>query len=119
MKRVKRRYLLLQLDSDGLISGKELVSAVWEAVTRIYGEYGASQTNLSLIDYNLQNKTAILRTNLSTLNAVRASVATITYIAGKEVAVHVTAVSGTIKSFQQKPNQQQTTKKHKHTLPKR
>lgn len=111
MKRVKRRYLALQLDSDSLPTGKEVIGAVWAAVTKIYGEHGASQTNLSLIDYNLENKTAILRTNLATLNTVRASIATITSIAGKETAVHVTAISGTIKALHQKTKQQTTKKK--------
>jgi RNase P/RNase MRP subunit POP5 len=92
------------LDSDGLPSGKEFIGAVWAAVTKLYGEHGASQTSLALIDYNLEQKTAVLRTNLATLNMVRASLATITTITGKEAAVHVTAISGTIKSLHQKTN---------------
>jgi RNase P/RNase MRP subunit POP5 len=102
LKRIKRRYLLLQLDSDDLPIGKELIGAVWAAVTKLCGEHGASQTNLALIDYDLEEKTAVLRTNLATLNMIRAAIATITHIAGKEVAVHVTAVSGTIRALRQK-----------------
>ena len=105
LKRVKRRYLSLQLDSDGLPTGKEVIGAVWAAVTKLYGEHGASQTNLALIDYDLEKKTAVVRTNLATLNTVRTSIATITSIAGKETAVHVTAVSGTIKALRQKTKQ--------------
>jgi RNase P/RNase MRP subunit POP5 len=119
LKRVKRRYLSLQLDSDGLPSGKEVIGAVWLAVTRLYGEHGASQTSLALIDYNLEKKTAVLRTNLTTLNEVRVSLATITSIAGKESAVHVTAISGTIKALLQKTKQPQTTKKKQQTRSKR
>jgi ribonuclease P/MRP protein subunit POP5 len=102
LKRFKRRYLALQLDSDGLPSGKELIDAVWGAVTKLYGEEGASQTSLMLIEYDLEKKTAILRTSLITLNLVKASLATITSIASKEVAVHITAVSGTIKALRPK-----------------
>ncbi len=102
MKRVKRRYLALQLDSDGLPSRKEFMNAIWGVVAKLYGEYGASQTSLTLIDYDLEKKTAVVRTSLSTLNLVRASLATITSIAGKEVAVHVTAVSGTMKALRQR-----------------
>ena len=102
MKRVKRRYLALQVDSGAVPNRRELLDAVWGAVTRLYGEHGASQTSLALIDYDLEKKTAVLRTSLATLDLVRASVATITSIADKEAAVHVTAISGTIKALHQK-----------------
>ena len=102
MKRFKRRYLALQLDSDGLPNGKEFIDTVWGAVTKLYGEEGASQTSLMLIEYDLEKKTALLRTSLITLDLVKASLATITSIAGKEAAVHITAVSGTIKALHQK-----------------
>ena len=102
MKRVKRRYLTLQLDSDGLPTGKEFIDAVWSAVTKLYGEHGASLTSLSLIDYDMEKKTAVIRTSLATLNMTRASIAAITSVAGKEAAVHVIAVSGTIKALKKK-----------------
>ena len=102
MKRVKRRYLALQLDSDGLPSGKEFIDAVWGAVTKLYGEHGASQTSLALINYDMEKKTAVVRTSLVTLDLVRASLATITSVAGNEAAVHVTAISGTIKALNEK-----------------
>ena len=99
MKRVKRRYLALQVDSDEESNRKEFMDAVWGSVTKFYGEYGASQTSLSLIDYNVEKKTAVIRTSLATLDLVRASLASITSVAGREAAVHVLAVSGTIKSL--------------------
>jgi RNase P/RNase MRP subunit POP5 len=102
LKRVKRRYLTLQLDSDGLPTGKEFIDAVWSAVTKLYGEHGASLTSLSLIDYDMEKKTAVIRTSLATLNMTRASIAATTSVAGKEAAVHVIAVSGTIKALKKK-----------------
>ncbi len=81
---------------------KEFIDEVWCAITKLYGEHGASLTNLALIDYNLENKAVIIRTSLITLNLVRASLATITVIAGNEAAVHVIAVSGTLKSLNRK-----------------
>ena len=99
MKRVKRRYLALKLNSTGVPSKKEFIDAVWGAVTKLYGEYGASLTSLSIIDYDVEAKTAVLRTSLSTLDLVRASLASITSVAGSEAAVHILAVSGTIKAL--------------------
>ena len=99
MKRAKRRYLALQVDSDGAPTPKEFIDAVWSAVTKLYGEYGASLTSLALIDYNAEKKMAVIRTALATVDIVRASLASITSLAGKEAAVHVVVVSGTIKSL--------------------
>jgi len=102
LKRVKRRYLALQVDSDGVPSRKEFMDAVWGAVTKLYGEYGASLTSLALIDYDSERKKAVLRTSLATLDLVRTSLATITYVANIEATVHVLSVSGTIKALYKK-----------------
>ena len=102
MKRTKRRYLALQLDSDGAPSRREFIDAVWSAVAKLYGEYGASLTSLALINYDLEKKTAVIRTSLATLELVRASLAAITSLADSEAAVHVLAVSGTIKALHEK-----------------
>jgi RNase P/RNase MRP subunit POP5 len=84
----------------------EFLDAVWGAVTKLYGEYGASLTSLALIDYDVEKKTAVIRTSLATLSLVRASLATITSVAGSEAAVHVLAVSGTIKALHEKTARQ-------------
>jgi len=99
MKRTKRRYLALQVDSDVAPTPKEFIDAVWSAVTKLYGEYGASQTGLALIDYNEGEKKAVIRTALATVNMVRTALASITSVANKEAAVQVIAVSGTIKAL--------------------
>ena len=102
MKRAKRRYLALQVDSDGAPTPKEFIDAVWGAVTKLYGEYGASLTSLALIDYNAEKKMAVIRTALATVDIVRTALASITSLAGKETTVHVVVVSGTIKSLYEK-----------------
>ena len=102
MKRTKQRYLALQLDSDVLPAPREFVDAIWSAVTKLYGEHGASCTNLAMIDYDAKNKTAVIRTALSTLDIVRTALAAITSFADKEAAVHVMGVSGTKKALGKK-----------------
>ncbi len=99
MKRVKRRYFALQLETEGLPSEKEFMDAVWGSVTKLYGEVGASRTSLALINLDASRKMAIVRTSLETLDCVRASLATVTSIAGRDAAVHVLSVSGTIKAL--------------------
>ncbi len=80
-------------------SQKEFMDAVWGAVTKLYGEYGASLTSFALIHYDAQEKLAVLRTNLAAMDNVRTALASITSVTGKEAAVHVLAVSGTIKAL--------------------
>ncbi len=99
MKRVKRRYLALQIDSAYVPSQKEFLDCVWAAVTKLYGEFGASLTSLALIDYDAEGRQAVLRANLATVDQVRVAVASITSIAGREAAVHVLVASGTIKAL--------------------
>ena len=102
MKRIKRRYLALQVDSDGAPTPREFIGAVWSAITKLYGEYGASLTSLKLIDYNVEKKTAVIRAALTTVRMVRTALASITSIEDREATVHVRAVSGTIKSLREK-----------------
>jgi ribonuclease P/MRP protein subunit POP5 len=99
LKRVKRRYLTLQLECESLPTEYELINALWAAVTKLYGEVGASLTGLTLIDFNVERKDAVVRISLAALGMVRASLATINILAGKEASVHVLAVSGTLKSL--------------------
>ena len=104
MKRVKRRYLALQLECNSSVTSREFSDAVWNAITRLYGEYGASQMGLTILDYHEEKKTALIRVSLATLQQVRASLASITKIAGKEAAIHLMSISGTIKTLREKTN---------------
>jgi RNase P/RNase MRP subunit POP5 len=101
MKRIKRRYLALQLDvpAKELPSDREFMDSIWSSLTQIYGEYGASQANLVLINYDVENKIAVVRSNLIAVNKLRTSIATITQIGDKPLAIHVIAISGTIKAL--------------------
>ncbi len=99
MKRVKRRYLALQLERDGLPSEREFMDAVWASTTKLYGEVGASLTGLALINFDGERKIFVVRCNLAVLLSVRVSVASVTCVAGVEASVHVLAVSGTLKAL--------------------
>jgi RNase P/RNase MRP subunit POP5 len=102
LKRVKRRYLALQLECEDLSSEREFIDSVWSEVTKLYGEVGASTTGLSLVDFDLERKIGVIRTSLAALSIVKTSVAAITSISGKDVAIHVLAISGTLKALRNK-----------------
>ncbi len=99
MKRVKRRYLAVQLECEVVPGEREFMDAVWAATSRLYGEVGASLTGLALINCDVERKIFVVRTSLATLPSVRASLATVTCVAGVQAAMHVLAVSGTLKAL--------------------
>ncbi|MEM2281823.1 MAG: Rpp14/Pop5 family protein [Candidatus Bathyarchaeia archaeon] len=100
--KVRRRYLALKIDSDHKFGSKDFRDAVWEAILRLYGEYGASKTNLTLIDYNMEEGFAVVRVAHTEIEKVRAAIASITEIASKPAAVHVLKISGTLKVLYRK-----------------
>lgn len=105
LKRVKRRYLALKIVSVEACDSKELMDVIWGAVVKLYGEYGASRTGLALIDYNMEERFAVLRAANAAIDMVRAALASITRIRDRSVAIHVLMVSGTIKALYAKAKQ--------------
>jgi RNase P/RNase MRP subunit POP5 len=99
LKKIKRRYLALKIDSNEPVSLKEFIDAVWSAVLKLYGEYGASRAGLALIDYDMEKRFAVIRVAHTSLEMIRTALASITKIGDKSAAVHVLTVSGTIKAL--------------------
>ncbi|MEM2148086.1 MAG: Rpp14/Pop5 family protein [Candidatus Bathyarchaeia archaeon] len=105
LKKSKRRYLALRVESSETFGTREFLEAVWCSIMQLYGEYGASKSGLKLIDYNEQSGLAIIRVAHTETEKVRAALASITEIASKPAAVHVLKVSGTIKALNKKVKQ--------------
>jgi RNase P/RNase MRP subunit POP5 len=99
LKRTKRRYLAVEIESPEAIDSKEFMDAIWNALTRLYGEYGASRTSLTMIGYEQEKRIAIIRAALVSVDMVRAAIASVTRIGDKPVALHVLRVSGTLRSL--------------------
>ena len=101
-KRVRRRYLALKVVSEQHVNERDVMDAVWNAVLKLFGEYGASQANLSLMEADPQRNFAVLRCTHTALERVRASIASITEINGKPAVIHVIGVSGTLRALRKK-----------------
>jgi len=99
LKTIKRRYLALEIDCEKMADSGEFMGAVWDALVRLYGEHGASQTGLGLIHYDSGERYAVIRTGHTALDMVRAALASMTQIRDKPAAVHVLRISGTIKAL--------------------
>jgi RNase P/RNase MRP subunit POP5 len=103
---MKRRYLAVSIDSHETVSSHVFMGTVWDAVSKLFGEYGASQVGLSLIDYDETKRLAVLRAWHKTIEMVRTALASITHIEDKQVALHVLAVSGTLKALYRRLDKQ-------------
>jgi len=101
-RRVKQRYLALKIESVESFEEEDIKDAVWNAVIQLFGEYGASQTGLFLVQYDRQRKEAVLRCWHKSLPMVHASVASVTKMKDKPVAIHVLRVSGSLRALRKK-----------------
>ncbi len=102
IKREKRRYLALCVVSEQTLDKFTAFNAVTDSVLRLFGEYGASKANLKQIKFFATKNQVIIRCSHLMLDQVRAAVATIVEINKTPAAVHVLAVSGTLKSLSKK-----------------
>lgn len=102
LKKVKRRYLALTIDSPETCNSIEFIDAVWNSISRLYGEHGASTVHLSLISFDDETKSAVLRVGHTSLELVKTALASITKIGNRPTAVHVSKVSGTLKALHKK-----------------
>jgi len=94
--------LALKVENEEPLSEKDLVGAIWNSILQLFGEYGASQTNLYLVEFTPKNGYAILRCSHKAVDVIRASVVAITRVNEKPVAIHVMRVSGTLRALRQK-----------------
>ncbi|MDH5451301.1 MAG: Rpp14/Pop5 family protein [Candidatus Bathyarchaeota archaeon] len=101
-ERVRKRYLALKVESEEPLSEKDLIRAIWSSILQLFGEYGASQTNLYLVEFNPEDGHTILRCSHKMVDIVRASIAAITRINEKSVGIHVVRVSGTLRALRKK-----------------
>jgi ribonuclease P/MRP protein subunit POP5 len=101
-KRVKKRYLALKVVCEQSVNERDVRDAVWNAVLKLFGEYGVSQTNLGFMEYDPQRDYVVVRCSHTAVEMVRASIASIMEINGKPVVVHVIGVSGTLRALRKK-----------------
>ncbi len=88
--------------SEQLLNEKDVIHAIWSAILKLFGEHGASQVNLALIEHDPQKSYAVVRCLHKALEMVKASIASITEINGKPAAIHIVGVSGTLKALRKK-----------------
>lgn len=102
IKREKRRYLSLKIETDQIINEQAILDAVYASLLRLFGEVGVSKANIKLIENFPEKNQLIIRCSHFMLEKVRASITSITEINKKQTAIHVLDVSGTLKALSKK-----------------
>jgi ribonuclease P/MRP protein subunit POP5 len=98
----RRRYLALKIEHIKEINERDLENAFLGAVSRLFGEYGASKTGLVLLSHDPVKNFVVLRCTNTALDMVKASLASITEIGSEPAVVRVLGVSGTLRSLRRK-----------------
>lgn len=91
------RYIVFQLLSNNSVSDKDVVGAVTTSLLRMFGEVGASKTNIWLVEYDANAKTGIVRCSHNAVQEVVAAMTAILKVNEQDAAFIVKGVSGTIK----------------------
>lgn len=102
IKREKRRYLALKVETKQPFTEQEVLEAVQESMFRLFGEYGASKANFKLIKFIPEDGQFIFRCSHNMLDHFRAAITSTITLNGKNVAIHVINVSGTLKGLSKK-----------------
>lgn len=102
LEKARRRYILAKIDCYKPPHEKDFQNALFSSIIRLFGEYGASQTDVSLIEYDYKRGYAIVRCSHKALPMVRAAMAAVNKIGSYEAAIHVLLVSGTLKALRRK-----------------
>ena len=102
IKREKRRYLALNVESEQPFDDGEVLDAVHVSVLRLFGEYGASKAGIKLIKGVPEKRQLVLRCSHLMLEKVRAAIVSTVDVDGKAASVHVVGVSGTLKALSKK-----------------
>jgi len=105
---LRRRYIVVKIESDHPVEERDFYDVVWTSILKLFGEYGASQAELGLVDYSGETNQAILRCSHKALDLVRASIVAVTGIRNEKAAAHILFASGTLKSLRRKLRSQKT-----------
>jgi len=102
IRRVKQRYFALKIESAESFEEGDVRDAVWSAVIQLFGQYGASQAGLFLVEYDKGKKQAVLRCAQRALSMVHASVVSVTKMKDEPATIHVLRISGTLRALRKK-----------------
>lgn len=94
--RKRKRYIVFDVDSEDDFLKKELSNAIWREALALFGEAGASDLGIALLEF--EDSQGILRCNHDGVESVRAVLASLRSIKRIRTVLYIKGVSGTLKT---------------------
>ncbi len=95
--RERKRYLVFEVISEREIDKRELLEEIRDSIYSLYGDVGASESRIWLIDYDKKKDVGILRCAHNKVEEVRAALACIHSVNEARIGMRVIKIAGTIK----------------------
>ena len=98
--RERKRYLAFEIVSEQPIEGfKQVSDSIWQKALEFLGELGCAEAGIMILKdkYNQERQRGLIRVNNKSLDKLRASLALIQKIDGRDVIVQSVGASGIMK----------------------
>lgn len=100
--RVKKRYILLELQSDPPIPESSVRLGIEKAMLSAFGKLGSAVFQLAILRFDPVSQTIILRCNRQSVESVVSALLISTTIDSARVRWSIKAISGTIRGLEKK-----------------
>ncbi|MEM2934586.1 MAG: Rpp14/Pop5 family protein [Methanocellales archaeon] len=94
--RKRKRYIVFDVDSEDDFLKKELSNAIWREALALFGEAGASDLGMALVEFN--GSQGILRCNHNQVERVRAVLASLRSVKRIRAVLYIASVGGTMRT---------------------
>jgi len=94
---VARRYILVKIVCDRKFTNEQFHDALYDAVTRFFGELGVTRIDPRIVKFDMESSTAIVSCERSATPEFESALTLITGDAEVSMTLLVLRVSGTIK----------------------
>ena len=101
-KREKNRYLVYEVLSESPISSEAIGKEIWKTALDFLGELGVSRSSLRVVEFDEKKQKGIIKTNHTSIEESRMTLALVKEVSGKKVALKVLGVSGILKKARAK-----------------
>jgi len=99
---MRRRYVATVVEGSRTFAERDIFDAVWTSLVQLFGEVGASQAELYLVEYDEEKGRVTFRCSHKSLEMTKASIAATTEVANQKASLRMIRVSGTLRSLRTK-----------------
>jgi ribonuclease P/MRP protein subunit POP5 len=99
MKRKRWRYALVQLDSENLLSARDVSTSIRIGIKDLFGDFGLAQLEYRIIYYDEKQNMIIIKCRRECVDYLKSALLLIKEIKKITVNLTVLKISGTIKKL--------------------